>query len=155
MEEDPLQGADFWAEQKAEDRFEMRRHLMKWTLTFVLLFAGVALAFWWSGSAIHFGASRVSGETVPTYQITGLVTDAVTGQAVPWPEIEDEDSGRGPFFKAESQPTGRFRLLTLAEPHQVRISANGYRPKLAKVGTPWFLWWPKDEIVLNIALVPE
>ncbi|MEO7653566.1 MAG: hypothetical protein ABIZ80_24165 [Bryobacteraceae bacterium] len=155
MNEDPIEAPDFWKEQQAEDRFDMRKQLLRWGLTFAILFGGVALAFWWSGSAIHFGASRVSGETVPTYEISGLVTDALTGTPIPWPEVADETSGRGPFFTAESQPTGRFRLLTLAEPHQVLITANGYQPRRAQVGNSWFFWWPKGSAQLDVQLSPQ
>lgn len=155
MDEDPIEASEFWKEQQAEDRFDMRRQLLRWGLTFAILFGGATLIFWWSGAAIHFGASRVAGETIPTYEISGLVTDAVTGNAIPWPEVEDEPSGRGPFFTAESQPTGNFRLLTLAEPHQVRITANGYQPHLAQVGNPWFFWWPNGSSQLDVRLSPQ
>ena len=82
MDENPFEAPDFRKEQQAEDRFDMHRQLLRWGLTFALLFGGITFAFWWSGSAIHFGASRVAGETAPTYEISGLVTDAVTGSSI-------------------------------------------------------------------------
>ena len=82
--------------------------MLRLSLTFFLLFAGVFFAFWWSGSAIRFGASRVADTSQPTYRISGLVRDARTGQPIPWAAVEDDPAGQPPFFRTDADQHGNF-----------------------------------------------
>ena len=145
----------FLAEETADERREFRRHAIKWTLAFLLLFAGVFFAFWWSGSAVRFGASRVTQETAMTYKVSGTVLDAQTRQPVPWAEIRDDSSGRPPFGHATADRSGVYELLTVAEPHRILVTANGYRSKELQVGRQWFVWMPRGTEQRDIQLLPQ
>ena len=63
----------FEEEESAGLRRQYLRHALRLTLVFALLIGGVFFAFWWSGSAIQFGAARAAGRAVPTWRITGVV----------------------------------------------------------------------------------
>jgi hypothetical protein len=145
----------FLQEELAAERFETRRLLIRWCVGFALLFAGVFFAFWWSGKAVRFSASRVMAQSTPTYHVWGVVRDAQTGEPLPWALVEDNPAGNPPYFRAEAGADGTYSLLTLAEPHQLRITASGHRPAMIGVGKPWFSWWPDGEEKREIRLVPE
>lgn len=147
--------SSFLDEERAAERSEWRRLLIRWTLSFGLLFVAVFMAFWWSGSAVRFGASRVTGATTPTYRIWGVVVNSRTGEPVPWARLSDDPSGNPPFFNSEAGQDGSFSLLTLAEPHKVQISAIGYKSKTLSVGRHWFVWWPRGSERRRIELMPE
>jgi len=91
----------------------------------------------------------------PTWRVFGSVRNARSGEPVAWAEIEDDPGGRPPFFHTEAGYAGNFSLLTLAEPHLVLIRASGFHPQTTQVGRQWFLWWPRGEERLEVALVPE
>jgi hypothetical protein len=151
--QDPQQ--TFLQEEILDERSEARGLFVRTTVGFALLFAFVFLAFWWSGSAIRFGAARVTASNAPTYRIWGTVRDAQSGRSIPWATIEDEPSGNPPFFRSDADADGTYSLLTLAEPHQVRISAVGYRAVVVRIGKPWFVWWPRGDERHDIGLPPE
>lgn len=152
-EPDPLRS--FLQEEIEDERVESRRLLIRWIAAFVLVFGFVFLAFWWSGSAVRFGAARVTAASAPTYRVWGTVRDANTGQPIPWATIEDDPAGNPPLFRADADASGSYSLQTLAEPHEVRISAVGYRPALERVGKPWFVWWPRGAESHDVRLKPE
>jgi hypothetical protein len=110
------------------------RHVVRLLVVFLLLFAGVFSAFHWSAAAVRFGGLRVSGQASPTWQVTGVVTDKQTRQPISWARVEDDPDGRPPFYSTEADQAGRYRLLTLAEPHRIRISAPNYVTTLVEVG---------------------
>lgn len=146
---------EFWEEQSADDQRDLRKQIVRWAILFALLIAGVVFAFWWAGSAVHFSASRVEQTTGPTYRVTGIVRDAATGQPVPWAEITDDPAGRPPFFHASADRFGAYELLTIAELHNVRVSALGYRPATFPVGKAWYVWLPRGSEKLDIKLQKE
>ena len=133
----------FDEEESADRRRQYVRYALRLAVAFVLLFAAVYLAFRWSGDAVRFGASRVAARGVPTWHVIGTVRDAATHMPVPWASIDDDPSGRPPFFHADADRSGAFDLLTLAEPHRIRIAATGYQPMTVRVGRVWFLWLPR------------
>jgi hypothetical protein len=141
--------------EETEDRGFIPVELIRWTLAFVGLFAGVFFCFWWSGEAIQFGASRVAENPVATWRVQGTVRNAVTHQAVAWAAVQDDSSGRPPFYRADADQNGTFDLLTLAEPHRVRVEANGYRAATIQVGRQWFMWWPKGVERQDVELAPQ
>src|SRR5690349_16505838 len=55
---------------------------------FLLIVGMVYFAFWWSGSAVRFGADRAAGNAQPTWTVAGTVRNAVTNQPVPWASVE-------------------------------------------------------------------
>lgn len=145
----------FLQEEIEEERSESRRLLFRWGIAFALLFGLVFLAFWWSGAAIRFGASRVIAANVPSYRVWGTVRDAASGQPIPWASVEDDPGGNPPFFRTDADAAGAYSLQTLAEPHQVRISAVGYRAVVERVGRPWFMWWPRGAEHRDVRLAPQ
>ena len=153
--EDPDRPHSFLHEEIEEERFEARRLLIRSAVGFVLLFGAVFLAFWWSGSAIRFGAARLTASNTPTYRVWGSVRDASSGDPIPWVAVEDDPAGDPPYFRTDADQDGAYSLLTLAEPHNVRISANGYRSVTLRIGKPWFVWWPRGEERHEIRLGPE
>jgi hypothetical protein len=130
------------------------RPALRLTVVFALLFGGVLFAFWWAGSAVRFSAARAGDRSAPTWRVSGTVRDAVTHQPIPWALVEDDPAGQPPLFRAEADYTGIFELLTLAEPHRVRVSAPGYRPILLEIGRAWFVWMPRGSEKKIIDLVP-
>jgi hypothetical protein len=58
------------------------------------------------------------------------------------------------WWSGAGQP-GAFELLTLPEPHRVRVSAPGYRTTTVDVGRVWFLWLPRGEDLQDGRLSPE
>ena len=154
--EDPSDPQQSFLEEVTQDeRFEARRLMVRMTVGFAALFGMVFLAFWWSGSAIRFGAARVTASNAPTYRVWGTVRDAQSGRPIPWATVEDDPSGDPPIFRSDADATGVYELLTLAAPHQVRISAVGYRVLALRVGRPWFVWWPRGDERHDIRLSPE
>jgi hypothetical protein len=154
--EDPTERpANFLQEEIAEERLETRRLMLRWTIGFLLLFGGVFLAFWWSGSAVRFGAARVTATNAPTYRVWGTVRDAKSGEPIPWAVVEDDPDGSPPMFRADADIQGAYSLLTLAEPHRVRISAVGHRSAVLGIGKAWFLWWPSGDEKQDVRLDPE
>src|SRR3954453_9540669 len=135
---------DFRPEDQSEEAADLRnlyaRTAVRVTLAFGLLFAGVFFAFWWSGAAIRFGAARAADTAVPTWKITGWVRNSVTGEPVPWALVEDDPSGRPPFFRTDADHAGAFELFTLAEPHRILVASPGYRSVTVTIGRTWFLW---------------
>jgi hypothetical protein len=148
-------GRDFWTEQAAEDRKDLGRQVIRWLLAFVLLFGGVFYAFWWSGAAVDFGASRVTGSVRPTYKVSGLVRDRVTGEPVRWAEVVTDSSEHVPYFRAETDQHGRFELITLSAPHSLRVNGHGYQSEIIRVGRDWVRWWPRGSETVEVRMVPQ
>ncbi|MBZ5621058.1 MAG: hypothetical protein LAQ69_20370 [Acidobacteriia bacterium] len=147
--------ATFDQEESADLRRQYVRHALRLAIAFAVLFAAVYLAFRWSGAAVRFGASRVGDRGVATWHVIGAVRNAATHQPIPWVSIDDDPSGRPPFFHADADHWGEFDLVTLAEPHRIRISATGYRTVTVNVGRVWFLWLPSGKERYDTELVPE
>ena len=142
------------AEDAAESGDSWVRPALRLAIIFGLLFAGVFFAFWWAGSAVRFSAARAADRTVPTWRVSGTVRDAVTHQPIPWALIEDYPAGTPPFFRADADYGGAFELVTLAEPHRIRVSAPGYHPESVRIGRAWFEWMPRGNEKKNIDLQP-
>jgi len=149
---------EFRPADESEEAVELRaiftRTAVRLTAAFALLFGGVFFAFWWSGSAIRFGAARAADRADPTWEISGTVRNSLTGLPVAWASVEDDPAGRPPFFRADADHTGAFELVTFAEPHRIRVSSPGYRPAVVEVGRAWFLWMPKGREEVNIEIAP-
>ena len=140
---DEFRPTTFDEEETADLRRQYARHALRLAVAFAVVFAFVYLAFRWSGAAVRFGASRVADRGVATWHVIGTVRNASTHEAIPWASVDDDPAGQPPFFHADADQSGAFDLLTLAEPHRVRISAPGYRTSSVRVGRVWFLWMPR------------
>ena len=147
--------SEFWEEEGQDDRREMRKQVLRWSLLFLLLCGGVFFAIWWASAAVNFSSSRVQATTGPTYRINGIVRDAATGSPVPWAEITDAPSGRPPLFHTTADRFGAYELLTIAEPHHLFVAALGYRPANIRVGKAWYMWMPKGAEKVDIKLQKE
>ena len=131
------------------------RTALRVAAAFAIIFGLVFLAFWWSGAAVGFGASRAAGKAQPTWAVTGTVRNAVTRDPIPWATIEDDPAGRPPFFRTDAGYSGIYQLLTLPEPHRLKISSPGYLPATVEIGRAWFLWLPKGSEKQDIYLQPR
>ena len=106
------------------------------------------------GRVPRFVSERRAWRTAP-WRLVGTVRSATTHQPVPWASIDDAPSGQPPFFHTDADQSGAFELLTLPEPHRVRVSAPGYRTSTIDVGRVWFLWLPQGREHQDILLSPE
>ena len=79
---------------------------------------------------------------------------AVTRQPIPWALVEDDPRGQPPLFRADADFRGVFNLVTLAEPHRIRVSAPGYRTLSLDIGRAWFVWMPRGSEKKNIEMLP-
>ena len=122
---------------------------------FAIIFGMVFFAFWWSGAAVGFGASRAAGTAQPTWTVTGTVRNSVTREPIPWATVEDDPGGRPPFYRVDAGYSGAFELVTLPEPHRLRVSSPGYQISTVFVGRDWFLWMPKGGEKKDIYLLPQ
>ena len=147
--------SEFWQEQSEEDHRDLRKQVVRWALLFVLLIGFLGFAAWWASSAVRFSASRVERTTSASYRVVGIVRDATTGAPIPWAEIADDPAGRPPLFQASADRVGAFELLTIAEPHEVIVSALAYRPVSVRVGRAWYIWMPKGTEQIEIKLSHE
>ena|SRR6476659_6654793 len=146
--------AEDWDDEQDAAGGRWSRAVLRLAIIFALLFGFVFVAFWWAGSAISFTAARAAYRSVPTWQIDGVVRDAITRQPIPWAVIEDEPGGQPPLFHTDADVHGVFLLSTLAEPHRVLVSAPGYTPKAIPIGRVWFVWMPSGKERKEITLFP-
>jgi hypothetical protein len=150
---------EFRPDDESEEAADLRgifiRTGLRMAAAFALLFGCVFFAFWWSGSAIRFGAARAAERAVPTWRISGTVRNSLTGQPVPWASVEDDPGGRPPFFRTDADHQGVYDILTFAEPHRLKVGSPGYRPATVEVGRAWFLWMPKGSEKRDIELTPS
>ncbi len=155
FDEEPAGQPEFWREEAVAGRRELRRQAVRWGLVFALLVATLFFALWWSASAVHFGATRVEHTTPFQWKVSGTVRDAKTGAPVPWANVRDDPAGRPPLNSTMANHRGVFELLTVAEPHDVLVSALGYRTGRLRVGRPWYLWMPRGAEQVTVELEPE
>jgi hypothetical protein len=152
---DDLHPASFSEEESADLRRAYIRHTIRLVLVFSLLFAFVFFALSWSGAAVGYGARRAGYRAAPSWHVTGIVRDSRTREPVPWAVVEDDPSGQPPFYRAEADKFGAFDLLTLAEPHRIRVSAMGFHSKTIQVGRVWFLWVPGGQERRDVEISAE
>jgi hypothetical protein len=153
-EADPF-ARDEAAVQDAELREILLRYALRVAAAFAILFGLVFFVFWWSGAAVRFGAARAADRVTPTWRVSGTVRSAATRQPIPWAAVEDDANGRPPFYRTDAGYSGVFELLTLAEPHRVRVSAPGFHTMFIDIGRRWFLWLPEGRETLDVELQPD
>ena len=155
-DEDQFAGQpEFWKDEPVDDRQDMRKLAVRWGLFFVLILAFMLFALWWAGAAVHFSASRVDQSTSAAYRVYGQVRNAATGAPVPFAQVADDPAGRPPLFHTMADSSGSYTLMTIAEPHILRISALGFKPAEARVGKAWYRWLPRGSEQLDVVLQPE
>lgn len=148
-------GSEFWEEQAREDGPDLRRQILRWLLLFAGLTAAAVFVLWWSGSALHYTASRLDNSAAAGYKVSGIVRDSMSGAAIAWARVADTGEGKPPHFETTADREGKFELITISEPHRIQASALGYRPALIAVGRAWYMWMPKGAEHIDIHLQPE
>jgi hypothetical protein len=149
------QSEEFWHEQDRADRRDFRRWLLRWGLVFLGILLFYFATLWWTGSAVRFTASRAAESATLQYRFSGTVLDARTQKPIAWAELYDDPAGRPPHGKSTADHHGRFKHLTVSEPHTVYVRALGYRPALVRIGKAWYLWTPAGEETKTVLLDAE
>ncbi len=138
-----------------EDAAQLRKYALRWAIVFATLVGLMGFALWWSSRALNYGASRIQSTARATYKVHGVVVDKTTGKPVAWADLEDDPALRPPRYRTSADFGGKFELVTLPEPHQIVVSALGYKPGVHLTGKDWYLWMPKGEEKVRIELEPE
>lgn len=154
-DQDELRPASFPEEVERELRRQYGKLAIRYAIAFTVLFVCGYAAIWWSGATVHFASARTAMRAAPTWTVAGIVRNAATHAPVAWAIIADDPGGLPPLFRAEANLHGAFELLTIAEPHRVRITAAGYRGTTIAVGRRWFLWMPRGGERRDVELTPE
>ena len=152
---DDLRPATFPEEIARDLRKRYWKLAIRYAIAFAVLFAAPYAVVRWSTSSVGFASARTGGRSAPRWVVWGVVRNAVTHAPVPWASIGDDPAGLPPHFHADADLHGAFELLTMAEPHWLRITAPGYRPASVRVGRVWFLWRPRGREQRDVELVPE
>jgi beta-lactamase regulating signal transducer with metallopeptidase domain len=63
----------------------------------------------------------------PTLVISGVVTDAATGNPIAGARVGDNGYGRKPYRGAVTDSNGRYYYLTWPERHSIKVEARGYK----------------------------
>ncbi len=152
---EPPRHTEFWDELALENKRDFRKQVARWALGFAGVFFFIWFALHWSGLVVRFSAARMVGDPAPSYDVAGHVIDARTGQPVRWAEVADDPAGPPPFFRAETDVNGSFRLMTMSLAHRIRVTANGYQAATRRIGVEWYHWWPKGSEKVELRLIPE
>jgi len=152
---DDLRPASFPEEVARELGTQYRKLAIRYLIACAVLFAAAYAVVRWSGATVRFAAARTGGRAVPTWTVSGVVRNAVTRDPVAWASVADDAAGMPPHFRTEADLHGNFELLTLGEPHLLRVTAPGYRSVIVHVGRTWFLWRPRGREQRDVDLTPE
>jgi hypothetical protein len=146
---------DFWRTQRAEERLELRRQMVRWALMFSGILFALFLILWWAGAAVRFSTSRVEGTTKPTYKVSGILADGLTGKPIRDARVADDPDGRPPLFDTRTDERGRFELNTVADRHTIVFTAFGYKARRIEIGKSSLLWMPSGDESVTVSLDPE
>ncbi len=98
---------------------------------------------------------KLAGET-PNVTVTGVVTDAATGQAIAGARVDDgrygTDADETPT-QAWTDANGHYELRTRYQEHTIAVSASGYESKLSTLRTKTF--GSERKVSMNFRLQPE
>ena len=155
MGRDEFRPASFPEEIDDDLRRQYGKLAIRYAVAFAVLFVCGYAVIRWSNASVRFASARTAGRVRPAWTVGGVVRDAVTHAPVAWAVVGDDPAGLPPLFHTEANLHGAFELLTIAEPHRLRITAPGYRPATIDVGRRWFLWIPRGREQRNVVLTPE
>lgn len=88
--------------------------------------------------------------TQPKLLITGIVTDAKTGQPIVEAMVSDDGYGTKPYKGTITDSSGNYRYFTWSEKHNIVAQAVGYKPQRKMLKTNFSE--KEKEKVLNFAL---
>ena len=136
-----------------------------WNMTMPDVFNLSRIRYWQSFrlmliAAILFGCTNVRivnglflDTPDPQLVVTGVVTDAATGQPIEGAKVSDDQYGPKPYRGAVAGPSGTYVYVTWAEEHCVIARAPGYRAQRQTLITDFFQ--TEREKVINFELQPE
>ena len=153
--QDEFRPASFPEEVDGDLRRQYGKQAIRYVAAFAALFAAGCAVVWWSTATVRFASARTGMRAAPTWTVAGVVRNSLTGAPVPWARVSDDPAGLPPLFHAEADLRGGFELLTMAEPHRLRITAPGYLPATIAVGRRWFFWTPRGRERRDVKLTPE
>ena len=94
--------------------------------------------------------------STPNVTVSGVVTDAATGQPIAGARVDDNRYGADPKktpAQAWTDANGHYELKTWYEEHNIAASANGYDSKLSLLQTKIF--HSERNVRMNFALDPQ
>jgi hypothetical protein len=138
----------------SSERRVFERLLVRCAIVFGVLLGGLSVLFWMLAQGIQRGTAQMQNPGASTYAVKGTVRDARTGRPVPWVEVADDAASHVSPQRATGDLHGSFLLQTRADPHPIRVTALGYRPRTVWVGSRWFFWASRGEQV-EVKLEPE
>lgn len=135
-----------------------------WNMTMPEVFNLSRIRYWQSFrlmliATILFGLTNVTIQGLvldtpdPQLVVTGVVTDAATGQPIEGAKVSDDGYGPKPYRGAVTGPSGTYVYVTWAEEHSVIAKAPGYREQRQTLITDFFQ--TEREKVINFELQPE
>ncbi|NIM10600.1 MAG: hypothetical protein GTO45_01290 [Candidatus Aminicenantes bacterium] len=89
----------------------------------------------------------------PNLLITGIVTDAKTGQPIVGATVSDDEYGPKPYRSAITDSSGKYSYFTWMEEHTIVAQAVGYKPQRKMLKTSFSE--KEKEKVLDFALERE
>jgi hypothetical protein len=135
-----------------------------WNMTMPQVFNLSRIRYWQSFrlmliATILFGLTNVTIQGLfpdtrdPQLVVTGVVTDAATGQPIEGARVSDDQYGSKPYRGAVTGPSGTYVYRTSAEEHNVIARAPGYRAQRQTLITDFFQ--TDREKVIDFELQPE
>ncbi len=136
-----------------------------WNMTMPEVFNLSRIRYWQSFrlmliAAILFGLTNVTilnglilDTPDPQLVVTGVVTDAATGQPIEGANVSDDGYGPKPYKGAVTGPSGTYVYVTWTEEHGVIARAPGYKEQRRTLMTTFFQ--TEREKVINFELQPE
>jgi len=91
----------------------------------------------------------------PQFVVTGVVTDAETGQPIKGAKVSDDGYGPEPYRGAVTNTEGRYSYTTWPEEHAIVAEAPGYKPQRKGIMDGLFHTANEDAQVIDFALEPE
>ncbi len=102
----------------------------------------------------EYSAPASEEDKKPKFVVTGIVTDATTGQPIAGAKVIDDGYGPEPYKGAITDSEGKYSYLTWPEEHRIKAEAPGYKPQRKGI-TGLFHVESEDEKVIDFALEPE
>jgi len=98
--------------------------------TFFRFRTALFLALILVSSAILIVYKKMRAENLmPSFEVTGTVTDAQTGRPIAGAVVYDDGYGPSPRQETITDSNGVFRLKTWNEEHNITARAAGYKPQ--------------------------